>query len=42
MKDMKIDDKKEAKDILIELRESTGRNGNKRRNKKITGKYRNE
>ena len=26
MKDMKIDDKKEAKDILIELRESTGMN----------------
>ena len=26
MKDMMIDDKKEAKDILIELRESTGMN----------------
>ena len=26
MKDLMIDDKKEAKDILIELRESTGMN----------------
>ena len=29
MKDLMIDDKKEAKDILIELRESTGMNRKK-------------